>query len=326
MKKLLLSLIIVLCSTSLAWADGMRGDVNGDNAVTPADISAIIDYLLGSTTTISPNAADLNRDGTVTPADISVLIDYLLNGTWPDEPEPAGEVFTVNGVSFTMIPVEGGTFMMGATSEQGTDATNDEIPVHQVTLSSYAIGQTEVTQELWEAVMGSNPSRYVGAQRPVHYIRWNDCQTFISRLNELTGRNFRLPTEAEWEFASRGGNLSQGYKYSGSNDVNEVAWYWYTLPSWSSSDPGYGPQPVATKAPNELGIYDMSGNVNEWCQDWFDDYSSSAQVNPTGPTRGDDRVRRGGGFMGSAKNVRVSARYDADPIGYSSDLGMRLAL
>ncbi|MBQ0015371.1 MAG: formylglycine-generating enzyme family protein, partial [Bacteroidales bacterium] len=150
-----------------------------------------------------------------------------------------------------MVEVSGGTFKMGATSEQGSDAWNDEKPVHNVTLSSYYIGLTEVTQELWQAVMGSNPSYFKGLYRPVENVSWDDCQTFISRLNSLTGKNFRLPTEAEWEFAARGGTKSRGYKYSGSNTLDDVAWH--------VGNSGDKTHDVGTKAPNELGIYDMSG-------------------------------------------------------------------
>ena len=193
-----------------------------------------------------------------------------------------GFIITVNGVAFNMVKVSGGTFQMGATSEQGSYVDSDEQPVHQVTLSDYYIGETEVTQELWQAVMGSNPSKFTGSGLlPVEKVSWDDCQTFITKLNV-----FRLPTEAEWEFAARGGNSSQGYKYSGSNNIDDVAWY--------TNNSNSKTHEVGTKAPNELGIYDMSGNVWEWCQDWDGSYSSSAQTNPTGPTSGAERVYRGG--------------------------------
>ena len=224
--------------------------------------------------------------------------------------------FTVNGVSFEMVRVEGGTFRMGATSEQEDDADSDEKPVHSVTLSSYYIGKTEVTQALWQAVMGSNPSAFQGADLPVECVSWNDCQEFIQKLNRLTGRNFRLPTEAEWEFACRGGNKSNGYKYSGSNDIDNVAWY-----------DGYsGAHPVGTKAPNELGIYDMSGNVWEWCSDWYADYTSYSQTDPTGPQSGSFRVYRGGSWYFNARYCRSSGRGGSDPSDRSNILGLRLAL
>ena len=177
--------------------------------------------------------------------------------------------FTANGVTFKMIRVEGGTFTMGATDEQEVAAEDDERPPHQVTLSTYFIGQTEVTQELWEAVMGDNPSRHKGIHKPVHYVSWDQCQRFIEKLRQITGKSFRLPTEAEWEYAARGGNQSMGYKFSGSDKADKVAWF-----------DRKKPEDVAQKLPNELGIYDMSGNVKEWCLDRYWDYSDQAQTNP----------------------------------------------
>lgn len=229
------------------------------------------------------------------------------------------QTFTVNGVSFTMVGVEGSTFIMGATSEQGTsDPYDDEYPSHYVTLSDFAIGETEVTQELWRAVMGNNPSQFSGTNLPVEMVSWNDCQTFIQKLNQLTGKNFRLPTEAEWEYAARGGNKSKGYKYAGSNTLGDVAWY-----KDNSSDRTH---PVKQKQANELGLYDMSGNVFEWCQDWFGTYSSSEQTNPTGPASGSNRVFRGGCWYGNAGICRVSLRDGNTPTSYGSSLGLRLAL
>ena len=233
-------------------------------------------------------------------------------------PSAPSLTFTVGGVSFKMIRVEGGTFTMGATSEQGSDAENDEKPAPHVTLSSYHIGETEVTQALWEAVMGSNPSDFKGADRPVEQVSWDDCQTFIRKLNAMTGKTFRLPTEAEWEFAARGGNRSKGYKYSGGNTLGNVAWY--------GDNSGNETHDVKTKSPNELGIYDMSGNVYEWCQDWYGDYSSSSQTNPAGPSSGSIRVLRGGSWYLLAWFCRVSSRLSSPPGNRVGSLGLRLAL
>lgn len=228
------------------------------------------------------------------------------------------ETFTVNGVSFTMVFVEGGTFTMGATSEQGSDADDDEKPTHRVTLSDYYIGETEVTQALWKAVMGNNPSYFEGDNLPVEKVSYEDVKTFITKLNGKTGKKFRLPTEAEWEYAARGGNKSKGYKYSGSNNIDDVAWY--------DDNSNLRTHPVKTKQPNELGIYDMNGNVWEWCSDWYGGYSSNAQTNPQGPSSGSYRVIRGGSWFGSARYCRASYRYHDNLSDLGNTLGFRLAL
>ena len=214
-----------------------------------------------------------------------------------------------------MVHVEGGTFTMGATAEQSDDADDNEKPAHQVTLSSFSIAKYEVTQEEWETVMGNNPSGSKGAKRPVENVSWNDCQEFIKKLNAMTGLTFRLLTEAEWEYAARGGNKSCGYQYSGSNNIDEVAWY-------IDEDT----QDVGTKKPNELGLYDMNGNVWEWCQDWYGEYDSSAVINPTGPSSGDSRVCRGGSYCDDTCDCRVSNRSYGDPDDRNYDVGFRLAL
>ena len=231
--------------------------------------------------------------------------------------------FTVNGVSFKMVKVAGGTFTMGSTAEQGKDAYYWERPAHQVTLSDYYIGQTEVTQELWTAVMGNNPSFFKGDNLPVTDVSWEDCQTFIEKLNRLLskklgGKRFALPTEAQWEFAARGGNKSKGYTYAGSNNLDDVAWYWDYSDKQTHS--------VAQKQPNELGLYDMSGNVWEWCQDWAGNYSSDAQTNPQGPASGTYRVYRGGRWSSNAEYCRVSYRGCYTPGNCDFHLGLRLCL
>lgn len=271
---------------------------------------------------------DVDQNGVVDIKDVVTLIDYLLTETWPnDTVEPTDMTFTVNGVTFTMVAVEGGTFSMGATSEQGLGANDWERPVHYVTLSDFSIGQTEVTEELWQAVMGSNPSYYTSdSQLPVERVSWNSCQDFIEQLNQLTGETFRLPTEAEWEFAARGGNKSQKYRYSGSSNIQDVAWFWNSIPSQQVGTLGYGTQPVATKAPNELGLYDMSGNVWEWCQDWYGTYSSDDQINPTGPSWGSFRIFRGGSWSRSSESCRVAYRNYTYPSTSDDTMGFRLAL
>ena len=222
-----------------------------------------------------------------------------------------------------MVYVEGGTYMMGGTSEQGSDVGSEEEPVHQVTLSSFSIGKYEVTQEEWEFVMGGNPSKSKGAKYPVEQVSWNDCQEFIQKLNAITNKRFRLPTEAEWEYASRGGKRGKNLKYAGNNRVNSVAWHG----GERSSNSGNKIHAVGAKQANELGLYDMSGNVWEWCQDWHGNYGSDPQTNPVGPTSGLGRVIRGGSFNTHAYYCRVSCRYfRRDPLDRSSDLGLRLAL
>ena len=250
------------------------------------------------------------------------------------------ETITVNGVSFNMIQVEGGTFTMGSVYNPTDGITDyaDEEPAHSVTLTTYSIGETEVTQELWKAVMGSDSPASWGEsmgyddyypQRPAEFISWEECQTFITNLNQLTGKNFRLPTEAEWEYAARGGNRSMGYMYSGSNDVGEVAWYSGNL---VSEDYKTSTHDVKTKKANELGIYDMSGNVLEWCNDWYDDdyYGISPGENPQGPgqaeTSANHRVCRGGGWGHEAEFCRVAKRFSLEQDKRGSNYGFRLCL
>ena len=296
------------------------GDINFDGEVNIADVNVLIDIILSGKCNI---AGDVNFDGEVNIADVNSLIDIILGGTIPN-PSSYNKSFTVNGVSFTMVAVEGGTFTMGA-SEDDTEAWNGEKPAHHVTLSNFRIGQTEVTQALWLAVMGSNPSSHTGnINFPVENVSWEDCQTFINRLNEITGEQFRMPTEAEWEFAARGGNKTHGYLYSGSNDIDDVAWY--------SGNSGYAgsnlkySHPVGAKDANELGIYDMSGNVSEWCQDWDGAYSNNPQTNPGGPEAGRARIIRGGCYIGEARDCRVSHRSSYPPSSPSVTVGLRLAL
>ena len=223
-----------------------------------------------------------------------------------------------NGITIDMIKVEAGTFMMGATSEM-QNPWDDEKPVREVILTNdYYIGKYEVTQSLWQAVMGTNPSYFKGDNLPVEQVSWDNCLEFISKLNSLTGRKFRLPTEAEWEYAARGGRKSRGYQYSGSFNISDVAWY--------NGNSGNKIHPVGMKQANELGVYDMSGNVCEWCQDWYGSYVSSSQTNPLGANSGSFRVCRGGSWYFDTGNCRSSFRSRGNPDTRSRYLGFRLVL
>ena len=223
-----------------------------------------------------------------------------------------------NGITIDMVKVEAGTFMMGATSEM-QNPWDDEKPVREVILTNdYYIGKYEVTQSLWQAVMGTNPSYFKGDNLPVEQVSWDNCLEFISKLNSLTGRKFRLPTEAEWEYAARGGKKSRGYQYSGSFNISDVAWY--------NGNSGNKIHPIGMKQANELGVYDMSGNVNEWCQDWYGSYVSSSQTNPLGANSGSFRVCRGGSWYFGTVNCRSSFRSRGNPDTRSRYLGFRLVL
>lgn len=246
----------------------------------------------------------------------------LIEETYKKQPSSSASSITIpvkDGISIEMVKVEGGTFMMGATPEMKNSWT-EERPIHQVTLTNdYYIGKYEVTQSLWCALMDNNPSYFKGDNLPVEQVSWDDCQKFINKLNDITGRKFRLPTEAEWEYAARGGKKSRGYQYSGSNKISDVAWY--------SSNSEHKTQPVGLKLANELGLYDMSGNVDEWCFDRFGFYSALSQTNPLGADDGICRVYRGGSWEQTAGFCRSS---DRSNYGTSKNriynLGFRLAL
>ena len=231
-----------------------------------------------------------------------------------------------------MVFVQGGTFTMGCTDEQGSGCSDDEKPAHQVTLSDYYIGKYEVTQGLWKIVMGNNPSYFknCGDDCPVENVSWDDCQEFISKLNQLTGKRFRLPTEAEWEYAARGGSkASYQTKYAGSNALGEVAWnidnsYVKYTGGIKIKGRKLGTHTVGTKKPNALGIYDMSGNVLEWCNDWYGEYSSGGVMNPKGASTGSFRVFRGGSWSFHGSYGRVSIRDNYLPSISYNCCGIRL--
>lgn len=243
------------------------------------------------------------------------------------------ETFTVKGVTFNMVRVKGGTFKMGAVDEIEADGMNE--PVHQVTLSGYMIGETEVTQELWEAVMGRNPSKYKNPKNPVEQVTWFECMEFIEKLNKLTGKNFRLPTEAEWELAARGGVGTPHTHFAGSDKVEEVAWYYansgkeqLTMARTDKLVKSNKCQahPVAQKKPNALGLYDMSGNVIEWCFDLYRTYDEAPKVNPVVQDFGFFRILRGGGCTHDEKTCFITRRRCQRPAEKFYNIGLRLAM
>lgn len=241
--------------------------------------------------------------------------------TYSEEEEPnlpKDVTIQVGDVGLRMIYVEGGVFTMGGTDEQGEDVKAYEEPAHPVKLNSYYIGMTEVTQELWEAVMGWNYAWNTESnQLPMEDVNWEECKEFADVLSERTGKKFRLPTEAEWEYAARGGIKSGNHKYSGSDNIDDVAWY------VSNSDDMT--HEVGTKNANELGIYDMNGNVWEWCYDYFGIYDNSAQTNPKGAVNSSTNVTRGGYYLEKPENCRVYSRYGINPSTKSPYGGFRLA-
>lgn len=310
MKKtrniLMLGFVSVLCLMPLrGMAYGLPGDINNDGSVNVSDVTMLISKVLAGGDTQWTH--DMNGDGRVNIADVTMLISCVLKETTPPVPQgPAmpdnAVIYTVNGYQIVMVPVEGGTFMMG--SETNGDYAS---PVHQVTLSDYSIGMTEVTSGMWKAVMGSYPECYGPTadteNMPMWMCSWDQAHEFIAALNELTGLTFHLPTEAQWEFAARGGNLSQGYLYAGSDDCNEVGW------SWDNDDTDRQHE-VGMLKPNELGLYDMSGNVKEFCEDDYWTYSGEPQVDPLfiSTTPINRKVVRGGSYTGPTRDCTVTSR------------------
>jgi len=229
-----------------------------------------------------------------------------------------GRVFAQQVVEPEMLFVGGGTFTMGCTFEQGSDCSSDEKPSHEVQLTGFAIAKYEVTQALWKSVMGNNPSRFKGDSLPVENVTWDEVQIFIQRLNAKTGKTYRLPTEAEWEYAARGGSKSQQAQYAGGFELENIA--------WCSTNSNNTTHNVGTKQPNELGLYDMSGNVWEWCSDIYGPYTAELQTNPTGAKKGTARILRGGCYAAIGKQCRVSSRKNLYQGGKDYMTGFRLAM
>ncbi len=309
MKKVLVVSVLV---------SAMLTSCNKDTEIEYRDVVVHDTVIVKQTDTVMVDEADIVKK--IDPSTVSVT-------------EEGGNLkLKVGNAEIEMIFVEGGTFAMGATEGQETDFFTWEKPVHNVTLDDYYIGKTEVTQVLWEAIMGYNPSYYKerGASFPVEMVSWESVQTFVEKLNEATGKKFHLPTEAQWEYAARGGKNSADKKYAGVSETTELinyAWYWTNSgEGLADTDSQYGTHSVATKSPNELGIYDMSGNVWEWIQDWYDAYSVDDATNPTGPDTGSRRVVRGGSWLLAAKGCRVTHRTYYGVSYKGNDLGFRLAL
>ena len=274
-----------------------------------------------------------NKDNATSSSQSSDVYQSKSSGGVAEKSKKDYLIEQVNGVKFKMVKVEGGTFTMGAQSGQAVE--NDEYPAHEVTLGDYYIGETEVTQELWRAVMNEDIDEHrnraeadfpyscslhgYGDDYPMYYVSWDECNMFISRLNEITGKTYFLPTEAQWEYAARGGKKSHNYSYSGGNTPDNYAWF------GASTDTGVSHR-VKTKQPNELGLYDMSGNVWEWCSDRYGAYSSSSQTNPSGPSSGSDRVVRGGCWRSDPDGIRITKRHHNDRKRHFSRFGLRLAL
>ena len=228
--------------------------------------------------------------------------------------------FEVDSIPFSMQRVEGGVFIMGGTHEQHREPISTDLPTHTVALDAYYIGHTEVTQALWQAVMPEWEfiDEWHNPNHPITNVSWYDCQVFIQRLDSITGLPFRLPTEAEWEFAARGGNESQGFRFAGSDIVDSV--------SWGLSNAGFRKHTVGLKKPNELRLYDMTGNVSEWCSDWYAPYYFGTEPNPKGPITGSNKIVRGGSFDNCQANSHISCRQYQPPTEATNYCGLRLAL
>lgn len=282
-----------------------RGDVNGDGFVDVSDIASIIDIMSGKS---------------------------IFSGTLSETGDTA--TFNIIGIPLTMIRVKAGSFTMGSTEQD-----NEKWPRKVTITKDYFIAETEVMQRLWTSLMGeahtptnTGNTRWIttfgiGDDYPAYFLSWDLCQEFISVLNSLTHREFRMPTEAEWEYAARGGHKSQGYRYAGSNDCGEVAWYDLNDAMLGLGDKDYGVHPVKTKQPNELGLYDMSGNLKEWCSDFYEkSFTTAARVDPQGPETGSGHVLKGGSWGSNDSFCRPAAREVSAPNKQLQGNGLRLVL
>lgn len=325
MKNFFLAILFAIVGIVPAIA-GVSGDVNGDGVCTASDVTALYNYILYNDAGAIVDG-DQNGDGTITASDVTAVYNIILNGSSQSLPEYVD--FTVNGVSFRMIYVKGGTFQMGNPNIES------ESPVHSVTLTDFYIAETECTQALWKALYPEySYFATVGDLKPCNGQWYDEILQFIDELNNYlhesgqlaAGMNFMLPTEAQWEWAARGGVKSQGFTYAGSNNINDVAWY--------ASNSNYLVQDVKQKAPNELGLYDMSGNAFEATTDNFStnySWATDGEVDPTGSptTSAYGLTRRGGSCSQLASRCTVTKR-DFNDIdmngGASEDMSFRLIM
>lgn len=324
MKAIALSILVAVCGMTAAYAN-IAGDVNNDGAVTSVDVTVLYNYLLNGDDTFFATS-DVDGDGNITGADITMIYNILLNGGLPN---PEYIDFTVNGVAFRMIYVQGGTFIMG------NNDIASESPAHSVTLTDFYIAETECTQALWKAIYPYYAYfAEVGEQKPCNGQWYSEILQFVDALNDYlhasgalaADKNFMLPTEAQWEWAARGGVKSMGYTYAGSNNINDVAWY--------SQNSDYVVHDVKLKTPNELGIYDMSGNAFEATTDNFSMnylWATDGEVDPAGSpeTSAYGLTRRGGSCTQGAARCTVTKR-DFNDVemngGASEDMSFRLIL
>jgi len=309
----------------------------GVQFVCVADVTKVLDSYLVSARIINVETATVDKMGKAyshleSPEALADVSERVVTSMFGD------------GITdVEMVFVKGGTFVMGCTGESN-DCYPMERPTQKVTVDDFYIGKYEVTQKLWKHVMGGSRSLHGGDDMlPIFGETWNDVQIFIARLSAITGKSYRLPTEAEWEYAARGGAASRGYKYAGSNNIEDVAWYYVNSGNRTLSD--YTTETVdkdnfvktvisnenrahvvGTKQPNELGIHDMSGNVYEWVSDWHDHYSYHDKINPKGPSSGTKRVYRGGNYSSNSRTCRVFLRLGGEPDRKNMPPGFRLAL
>jgi len=326
MRKLFIEVLILILSLSVQaqTVSNIRAEQRGQDIVvfysletsSPCEVSLLLSQDNGATwsNTLKNVSGDIGKNIAAGEKQINWKVLEEREQLVGDKMKFKVIANVKNSFEPEMVFVKGGTFQMGSNF-----GDTEEGPVHNVTLKSYYIGKYEISQGQWRTIMGNNPSCFGGCDNcPVDSVSWNEVQDFIKKLNNQTGENYRLPSEAEWEYAARGGKKSMSYVYSGSNDVNAVAWF--------EDNSGNKTHEVGLKQPNTIGIHDMSGNLWEWCFDWFENYKDFNESNPTGPSTGQYRVFRGGGFDDSKFGCRTTPRIGGLPDRRQKYIGFRLAL